>query len=278
MTGTRAEASVPLPAAHDARVLRVFRWYVRRMFRKEFAAVRITRDSSEPLAALSDSHKTVVAMNHQSWWDPLVGLLLAERYVPDAVGLAPMDHEMLERFRFMRKLGIFGIDPDAPESSELMSSYVCDHFGQHDRATLWLTPEGRFVDPRSPPRPRPGMATVAARLGDVRCFSIAVEYAFRIDKKPEVLLRATEINAPDEPSVPGWHRAITRTMRENARLLAQSVIARDLSAFQDLSGGAATPPSPVYALWLKLRGRGATLESERTTGAKEPAHPDGRPA
>ena len=122
------------------------------------------------------------------------------------------------------------------------------------------------------------MATLAVQIPEARLFSVAVEYAFLIDKKPEVLLRTVEIAPPQQPSIASWHRAITREMRENAESLAKKTITRDTSAFEDLSGGTATAPSPAYALWLKLRGRKASLESERTLRANRTSHADRRPA
>ena len=47
-----------------------------------------------------------------------------------------MDREQLERFRFFRRIGMFGIDPDDPESLEAMRTYVIDAFRERSRTML----------------------------------------------------------------------------------------------------------------------------------------------
>lgn len=260
-----------LPAKTSAHVLRWFRWYIRRMCRKSFSAVRLSNDSASALEALRDNERPlIVAMNHQSWWDPLIGLLVASALCPDRPGLAPMDREMLERFAILRRVGVFGIDPDDPTSLDAMRQYVGNHFEAHSNATLWLTPQGEFADPRALIRLRPGASALAADRADVRVVSLAIEYPFWLDKRPEVLLHMSEVEPPNTPSTASWHRAITRAMQRDNKHLAALTTARNPDAFTPLIDARTEGPSPVYALWLRLRGKQADLASERTARPNTP--------
>ncbi|MEM1423166.1 MAG: lysophospholipid acyltransferase family protein, partial [Planctomycetota bacterium] len=248
------------------------------MFRKSFHALRISDESAGALDVLrSADGPLVVAMNHQSWWDPLTGLLLADRVCPARGAIAPMDREMLERFGILRRVGVFGIDPEDPGSLDAMRSYFSGFVRTDPRGALWLTPQGEFADPRAPVRLRPGAAAVAADHGACRVVSVAMEYGFWLDKRPELFLHASEVRPPERRTVAGWHRALTRAMRDDNRRLAELVIARSPDAFSPLLASSGTGTSPVYNLWLRLRGRQNDLASERTTRPNPPSTTDRRP-
>lgn len=267
--------ATPIPRVRDA-----FRWWVRRMVKREFNAVRVSQESERALASLRGSDRPhVVAMNHQSWWDPIIGLVLSRELCRERPGLAPMDREMLERFGIFRKVCAFGIDPDDPGSLPAMCAYVGGFFRDHPDGALWLTPQGEFADPRAPVRLRPGAAAIATDTEGVRVVSVAIEYVFWLDKHPEVLLHASLVEPPEEPSVASWHRALTRAMRSDNGRLAQLATARDPARFTPLldSGGGGT--SFIYNLWLRLRGKRTDLASERTGTANTNASlTDGRTA
>ncbi len=270
---TRDATATFTPADPDERIARVFAWYVTRLISKRFCALRLATESMPTFEALdAEPRPLIVVMNHQSWWDPLFGLVLARRWCPARIGRAPIDDEMLSRFKILRKVGMFGIDPDDAASLRRMGSYIGDFFASEERPTLWLTPQGEFADVRTPIRIRPGAAAIAARTHErsgVAVASIAVELPFWLDSRPEALMRMTWVDPPDDPdSTTGWHRAITATMTENQKRLAEFAIARDPTPFSVLLSKGTSGPNPVYAWWLRLTGRQADLESARTTRAK----------
>lgn len=268
MPQSSAHSSSPpfIPAAYSARFSRFFGWYTRRLFNKRFAAVRLTPESGGVLEdAARRSGPLLIAMTHGSWWDPLIGLILAERFTPRRQPLAPMEHEQLAKFRFMTRLGIFGIDPDHPAALAHTTDYLLDRFRQTPETALWITPQGQFADPRAPIRLRPGLAALAARLEGPRVITIAIELAFWTEQRPEVFLRIASVT-PATTNTPGWHRAITTSMQHNADELARLVIARDPAAFVTLplSRNAGTGGvNPVYDLWLRLRGKDPKLNARR---------------
>lgn len=263
-----------IPARHDPRFARVFAWYNRRLVGKRFHRVLACADTLE-LAREMNQHEgpLLIVLNHSSWWDPLIVFALADAILPSRVGIAPMDRAQLERFAFFRRLGMFGIDPDEPASLEAMRSYALGFLAEHPRATLAITPQGRFVDPRVSIRNRPGIASIAAGAGpDVRVLSIAFEYAFWEDKRAEVLVRFASVRTPTESTTASWHRAIEGEMQRNSDELARVVIARAPSAFVPVLGGRGARINPIYDAWLRLRGKGAAI-----SGSRRPHAPPSRP-
>lgn len=273
-TTTQSAADI-LPGKFDRRFARVFAAYTRWLFRRRFASVRIELEGWPLLTALDDHDgPAMVVLNHPGWWDPLVCVLLASLGCPSRSACAPMERVQLEKFNFFRKLGLFGIDPDNPNTLGPMIEYVEGAFASEARTTLWLTPQGQFVDPRVPIEIRPGAASIAAkaeraRPGRLRVLSVAVEYVFGLDQRPDVLLRVRDVQplrADGSPAlrtgVGGWQRGIVQAMRANQEALAELVVARDFAPFHALLGGRSAI-NPIYDWWLRLRGKSAGIEISR---------------
>lgn len=250
----------PLFAAFFARYVR---WRTRRCFH----AVRISQP--EVLrAADGDGAPLIVMMNHPGWWDPLVGVLVQQALLRGRPGMAPMDQTQLEKFRFFRHLGLFGIDPDEKKNKAAMLEYVHRQWATRPRTVLWITPQGRFADVRAELALRPGAAVIAARTPGVRVVSLSIEYSFWLDQRPEMFLRLARVSPPEKPSIPHWHRALKAGMGANAAALAELVIARDPGAFESLLESRAGI-NPAMNLLLKLRGKSPDIDSARLRRAPQ---------
>ena len=233
------------------------------MFAKGFHAVRLAPGTQEAFAR-ADAHPgpVLVACNHQSWWDPLTGFLLHDRFLGGRRPLFPMDRTQLAKFGFFRKLGVFGVDPDDATGLRPFVRHVESRFAADPRAVLMLTPQGQFVDPRLPVKVRPGGAMVMSRVPAAHAMALAAEYAFWTDRKPEVFLRATAVEPPaDRGDARAWDAVIERTMDANAAALAALVQSRDPARFTLLQGGQGARTHPVYDLWLRLTGRDPGIET-----------------
>jgi len=243
------------------RILRGFQWYVRRLLRKRFFAVRISR-SGVPNADGWRSHQgpLLLLLNHASWWDPILLAFLQRVWCPDRRVLAAMDRVQLERFTIFRRMGVFGIDPDDPASLPAMVDYVQQTVTREPRTVVMLTPQGRFTDVRESIRLRPGAAAIAARIPHVRAVSLALEYPFWLDAKPEILLRFSDVDSPEVSSRAAWQRTLTAAMQANADALAAESTTRDPMRFETIVGGSAAQVNPVYDAWLRLTGRGTAID------------------
>jgi 1-acyl-sn-glycerol-3-phosphate acyltransferase len=276
-----------MESAYSPKVTRGFSIVVRRMFRKQFASVRAVKGSVDILRALDHRESAaIIALNHSSWWDPLVCVLLGTVQTPSRTHAAPMDIEQLRRFKFMRKIGIFGVSPDDPRSLPRMLRHVKGRFDHEPRCTLWITPQGEFRDVRDEIALRPGAGAVAARACERReipVLALAIEYTFWEDKRPEVFLRVERVTPPDLPDyatrperIEAWTNEIERAMRENQSALAQIVMERDPRPFELVLGGKEGANHPLYDLWLRLRGKQGRIRARRAKrlgGAKSPSSP-----
>ncbi len=164
--------------------LRLFSAYNRSYLRRHFHRIRILKMGRPRIF----TQPTVVYLNHASWWDPLVCLFLSRQFFDDRDSFAPIDAAMIERYRFFKNLGFFGVEQHTVRgavtflraSRALLSS---------SRNMLWLTPQGRFADVRERPlQLQPGLAALATRLSDVAFLPLAIEYPFWAESRPEVLL------------------------------------------------------------------------------------------
>ena len=234
--------------------------------------MRVTPPSI-PLIKGLDAHAglVIIAMSHASWWDPLVAVLVGRTYLLSRSACAPMERAQLEKFAFFRRLGLFGVDPDDASMLPAKGAYVRERFLSEARPTLYITPQGRFADPRAPLEVRPGVAAIAAAHASCRVVCLAIEYPFWTDQRPEVLLHAREaaLDASKAASTPRWHQAITTTLAAAMGELATLAMARDPRAFEVVVGRGAgqAKVNPVYDLWLRLRGRGSgAIESARVPG------------
>lgn len=261
MSGTRAALA---PSNPKPWFRKFFGSYCERLFKKKFAAVRLAHGSGDVLESMRDETRPIIlAMNHASWWDPLTGMLLSRRFFPDRATATPIEMEQFEKFRFFSMLGVFGLDTSSGEAPEAFQRFVAERFERDERATLILTPQGTFADHRDPVRIRPGVAAVASKHPEARVIVLSAEYGFWEDQRPEIFMRAIELDAPQTPSTTGWVRAITRGMRDNADALASLVRAREPEAFTDLLGRSGSKVHPVYDLILRLRGKDASVRARR---------------
>ena len=255
-----------IPATNDRRFARVFAWWVRRMLRSDFASVRLRPGARAVLEDVARHRGPVaVLLTHGSWWDPLIGLFLADTFMPARQGCAPIDAAMLRKFGFFRKLGLFGIDPDHPDAANAMRLHVLELFAAHARPTLWITAQGRFVDPRGELELRPGAASVCAGATGAKAACVAIEYPFLLERKPEVVVHAVAVETPARPSTAHWHRAMTHAMDAARRELAHDVTARDVTGYETLASRA-TSVNPIYDLWRSLRGGDAKVTHDHRAG------------
>lgn len=252
-----------LPAIESPRFRRMFARRTRSMLAKAFHAVRVVPGGERALVEARDSGEAVaVCLSHASWWDPIVASFLWTRSLDPRPVRAPMDRVELERFAILRRVGIFGVDPDDPATLPAMVEYLEAERARLGPFVFIVTPQGSFADPRDPVRLRPGAAAAIARLGIRRVVAVAIEYAFWADRKPEVFLRIEAVEPPESPTRVRWHRALEDSMRHNGEALATLVRGRDPRAFEMLIGGAARV-HPVYDLWLRLTGRGNAIDATR---------------
>lgn len=243
---TSGSAAPQVFTSRSPLLVRLFTAYVRRYLRRHFCAVRLARGSYDPGRVHGP---VVVVLNHPSWWDPLVCMVLSE-LLPGRVHFAPMEAQALGRYRFFERLGFFGVRLGSVAGARdfLRTGRAVL---QRPEAALWVAAQGRFTDPRErPPGLRPGVAHLVQGL-DVTILPLALEYPFWTERFPEVLARfGTPLRCLG--SVAQWHADIETGLAATQDALAAEAQARSPAAFQVVLAGR-TGVGGVYDTWRRLR-------------------------
>ncbi len=268
-SGTRHACPAAAVPVRSELLVNAFRWWVRRYLRKHFHAVRLARAGRPHVPA---GVPLVVVLNHPSWWDPLVGLLLAEQF-PGRRHFAPMDALALDRYGFFRKLGFYGIGRCGVRGARGFLETTAAILSRPG-AAVWVTAQGRFTDCRAPSLGlRHGVGHVARRLGRGVIVTLALEYPFWEERLPEALARfgrPVPIDGGNRLAARGWVERIESSLAAARDALAAHSIARDASAFEDLLTGDVAIGG-VYDAWRRFRAwqRGEHFRPEHgTTGGR----------
>jgi 1-acyl-sn-glycerol-3-phosphate acyltransferase len=233
-------------------LVRFFSGVMRRQMRKNFHAVRIARDG---FPRVIDGRPVIVYLNHPSWWDPAFVMVLARSQFPHRPGFGPIDAEALARYRFMARIGLFGVTRDSGRGAAafLRQSRA---ILQNPDAMLWVTAEGHFTDARTRPvRLRPGIAHLAARTPEALLVPLALDYTFWDERKPEALCRfgpPLDTAAAPGRSVKAWQAVLDASLETEMDRLAGDARSRDAARFTVLVDGGAGIGG-VYDLWRRGR-------------------------
>jgi len=258
-------------------LLRGFRRYATRYVRKHFHAVRLSK-SSFPLP--DNDEPILVVLNHPSWWDPLIGLLLSEqlnlasrpRQRPERrterEHFAAIDSLAVERYAFFKRLGFIGIDTHSLRGAAEFLRIGQTILSEPGRV-FWVTAQGRFSDVRSRPLElRSGVGHLAARLDRGFIVPLALEYVFWNERGPEALARFGEpLAIADHPDLAGkqWMKLIEDALTRTLDGLNAEAMSRDSGKFTTLLAGRAGIGG-IYDLWRRFK---AWLRGQRFHAAHE---------
>jgi 1-acyl-sn-glycerol-3-phosphate acyltransferase len=197
-------------------------------------------NTSHPLPA--DGGPLLMVLNHPGWWDPLIGVILADLF-PAYTHYAAIDAVMLKKYWAFNKLGFFGVDQTSLRGAaeflgtggEILSG---------DRRAVWVTAQGGFADVRTRPlNLRSGVGHLAARLARGWVVPIAIEYTFWTESKPEALVRVGEpMWLSREPAASAgrgkaWTARIEAALTDSLDTLNAETRSRDPARFTELLGG-----------------------------------------
>lgn len=226
---------IPSPR-YSAFVAAMARWYIPRFVRRGFHAVRLDCQSVIPPA----DTPTVIYLNHPSWWDPLLAGVIACRFYPYHRHYSPIDAESLRQYPIMRKLGFFPIQKYAARgAAEFLQ--ISRTVLRENKAILWVTPQGEFVD--SAQRPisiKPGIGHLARDIRPITLVPMAVEYIFWQHRLPEALISlGTAIHAEAQPeqSAAQWTEFLARQLERQQDILRAKAALRTGDGFTTLLAG-----------------------------------------
>lgn len=222
-----------------------------RRLRRGFHAVRLARPG---WPVLPPDRPVIIYLNHPSWWDPALLIVMGTTRFRGRPGYGPIDAEMLHRYRFMRRIGLFGLEPGRAGAVTFLRN--AEHILANPRAMLWITAEGAFTDPRRRPVTlRPGLAHLVRRAPPALVVPLAVEYPFWDERTPEALMRfgdpieAASFAALPVPEIAAELEGRLEAVMDQLALDAQS---RDPALFLTLIEGT-VGIGGVYDLWRRAR-------------------------
>lgn len=179
-------ADEPSPVAlRSERMMGFFEVAFTRTFASAFTALRVPHWG---LPAAPEGRPAILLMNHPGWWDGVLILLLMRRFFRDRPGFTPMDAEALEKYRFMKRLGVFGIEQNTPRGA-VRFLQTAKQVLEDPRHTLWMNAPGRFADVRERPVPlAPGVTRLAEIAPGAVILPVAIEYTHWTEKRGEALV------------------------------------------------------------------------------------------
>ncbi|MGE3537417.1 MAG: lysophospholipid acyltransferase family protein [Candidatus Tectimicrobiota bacterium] len=249
-------------------LVRVFQRYVRTYLRRHFHAVRCAWPGRPPVLPPGP---LIVYLNHPAWWDPLLSFLLAYHYFPEREHYAPMEAQALARYRFLTRLGFFGLDLQRRQGAVTFLR-TSEAILRRPAAVLWLTPGGAFTDPRQRPLHfRPGLGHLVRRLERCSLLPLALEYPFWEERLPEALayfgplLETTEDGAARAEV---WTQRLVQCLTTTQERLAQAACSRERTVFEVVLRGRAGVGG-VYDFWRACKARWRGEPFRRAHGVAE---------
>jgi len=229
---------------------RFTRWYVKR----HFHALRLAKPGWPDDVA---DQPVLVYLNHPAWWDPLIGLMLADLGFGERMHYAPIDAAAIREYAFFQKLGFFGIDPQQRQGGARFLRLGQRVMRDTNRA-LWVTAQGTFTDPRDRPVAlRPGVAHLAPRLERGIILPLGIEYPFWREKKPEALAcfgEPIEIASASPTTVDDWQTLLTSRLEQTMDQLAELAKRRDEADWAVLLSSK-VGTTGLYDLWRGIRAK-----------------------
>lgn len=266
---------LPLPSQ---RLLATFHNYLRWYVPRAFHAVRLAHPERFP--ALTADSRTIICFNHASWWDPIMGVLLARRFMPRLHHYAPMEAVALRRYGFFRRIGMFPVETQSARGAAAFL-HAADAVLAQPNTVLWITPEGQFTDVRQRPIVwRPGVAALVARQPHCTVVPVALEYTFWDERLPEALGLVGEPVRITDGSRHGrehWQVVLTEAMTNAQNQLATLAMQRAPSNFSTLLQGS-SGVAFFYDAWSRMRSRwrGQHFDPKHSSVVRTPI-PTGRP-
>ena len=233
---------------------------------RHFHAVRVSRSGLMPELTRGP---VVVVLNHPSWWDPMIGIVLSG-FMPDwRAHYAPIEAVGLAQYRFLARIGFFGFDAGTAAGARRFLRTSLAILSRPD-SVLWITAEGAFTDVRRRPTVlKAGIGHLAHRLTEATIVPMAVEYPFWNDRCPEALVRfgrPLAIGPGCERSASGWTTLLEQELQVTLDRLAEESLRRDPSLFVNALAGT-SGVGGVYDIGRRIRAwfGGTSFRAEHST-------------
>lgn len=178
-----------IPAQESSPFIKVFRIYVRLLFKRRFKNIWLQQEYV-PV----DKSRTIYYLNHHSWWDGIIPLLLNE-YLFQQKARALMEDNQMRRYPFFKKIGAFSIDRGDPRKAITSLRYAVQSM-KRERSSLFIFPEGKITPSGSPMNFEGGLAWMHSKLPEVDVVPIGIYMHTIRHDKPELHLHIGKAIVP----------------------------------------------------------------------------------
>jgi len=170
-----------IPAKESPLFIKLFRWYTWLLFKRRFKNVWLKQEYSP-----CSECKTIYFLNHHSWWDGLIPLLLNEfRFHQQARAI--MEDKQMREYSLFQKIGAFSINREDPRKAITSLRYAVKSF-ERPHSSLFIYPEGSITHAGSTMDFEGGLAWLSDKLPDVDIVPIAIYMHTIRHDKPELHL------------------------------------------------------------------------------------------
>lgn len=172
-----------IPAQESRWFIFLFDLYMRSLFRRRFKNVWI-----DQVYQPGPDSKTIYYLNHTSWWDGLIPLLLNRKLFRQNARAMMEDKQMQEHSLFKR-IGAFSVNLENPRSAVRSLRYAVDSM-KRPHSSLFIYPEGKIV-PFSTEKPefKKGLGWIVSHCTDADVVPIGIYIDHAKSDKPELFLK-----------------------------------------------------------------------------------------
>jgi 1-acyl-sn-glycerol-3-phosphate acyltransferase len=187
---TSEQPAPNIPARHSHAGEALIYWaLVRSAIWSHFARVWLRVEGPIPTPA---EGPLIFYMNHPSWWDGYLAIVLDRMVLAQRFqSFCMMDEQELRRYRFFTWIGAFSVNRRDARSAMRSVAYSSRLLAERRGRALAIFPQGEITpNDRRPIQMFSGLAHVARRAGGAMLWPVALRYEFRGEQRPEAFIRA----------------------------------------------------------------------------------------
>jgi len=136
----------------------------------------------------SENSRTIYYLNHTSWWDGLIPLLLNQKCFHQRARAMMEDKQMIEH-GFFKRIGAFSVSLENPKSIIRSLRYAVESM-KRPNASLFIYPEGE-IKPFSLEKPefKSGLSWIVSKYSVPDVVPIAIYFTTAKSSKPALFLQ-----------------------------------------------------------------------------------------
>jgi 1-acyl-sn-glycerol-3-phosphate acyltransferase len=175
-----------IPAKESRFFITFFDGVVRLLCKMRFSGVYIKQEYIP-----SKKSRTIYFLNHTSWWDGLIPLLLNQKRFRQRAR-AMMEDKQMREHGFFKRIGAFSVNLKNPRSVIRSLRYAVESM-KRPNASLFIYPEGE-IRPFSLQKPefKSGLSWIVSKYSAPDVVPIAIYFSMKKSSKPELFIQVGE--------------------------------------------------------------------------------------